>query len=66
LAGVQGFSASATKAIRTGGKYSVDGRNVTVSLGPWQGLAIVFGGRGGGNDQAAGNDEAATPIPDSN
>ncbi|MDL2279590.1 hypothetical protein LJC15_02870 [Desulfovibrio sp. OttesenSCG-928-G11] len=64
IAGIEG-SLSRTSGIRTGGKYSVRGRSVLVSLGPWQGLAVVLGGGSGASgDSGAQDDEDVTPIPD--
>lgn len=66
LQGIAGLQPSGrTSGIRTGGTYSVKGHSVVVSLGPWQGLAVVIGSAAGASgDPGEQKDDGATPIPD--
>lgn len=59
LAGRQ-VSLSGIRAIATGGEHSVSGSSVTVTLGPWEGRALLFGG---GSGALEGPAEQIPPIP---
>ena len=67
LSGTQGIGAALSRVtpIATGGKHSVSGESVTVTLGPWQGRALVLGkGSSGKNNAASGPDpDTGTPTP---
>lgn len=69
LSGTQGIGAALSRVtpIATGGKHSISGETVTVSLGPWQGRALVLGKGSSEKSAAAGDDPEAgppTPIPE--
>ena len=68
LPDVPGSAFSKVSAVRTGGRYSRNGRSISVSLGPWEGMALILGGSGGPDaqreDETAAGAENVTPIPD--
>lgn len=70
LADVAGIGSAMSRAtpIATGGSHSISGKTVTVSLGPWQGRALVLGsgsakGDADGKDDGGSGAGAVTPIP---
>jgi trehalose synthase len=70
LAAIPGLGATlSTKAavIATGGSHSIAGGSVTVSLGPWQGRALLLQGRSGKRAEITASNrtgEKMTPVPE--
>ncbi len=70
LSGVQGAGAALSRVtpIATGGSHSISGQSVTVTLGPWQGRALLLGKGAGGKDGSSSGSDAdgstPTPIPE--
>jgi hypothetical protein len=69
LADVPGIDAAMTSkavVIATGGSHRISGTNVTVTLEPWQGRALLLRGRSGKGEKTSGSApavEKTTPIP---
>ncbi len=67
LSGAQGAALARVTPLGSG-RHSVSGQSVTVTLGPWQGRALILGKGSGGKDGAASGsdseDGAPTPIPE--
>ena len=67
LSGIPGMDSALSRvtAIATGGSHSVSGQNVTVSLGPWQGRALLLGKGSGEKPTATASldPDVGTPTP---
>jgi trehalose synthase len=56
LSGIQGIESALSRItpIATGGSHTVSQHTVTMTLGPWQGRALLIGGGGGSGKNTAG------------
>lgn len=64
LSDVPGSALSRVTPIAIGGSHSVSGKNVSVTLGPWEGRALLFGGGATREPALQTAEEKLTPIPE--